>query len=168
MPLTGFSHNLQWSEFRVVNQRPANVSEDAEIIIASRPQYSFRAPPNQNCRVTTVNTNISVNRSGSWVVKGQKSDRLLKHELGHYDITALGAREVHNRVSDITAEKCRPDIDNEARRIQREVQDKINNANLRYDRQTNHSENSTNQTRWDNSIRSAKQNANGTLDDLPT
>jgi predicted secreted Zn-dependent protease len=168
MSLTGFNHNLQWSEFREVNQRPANVSEDAQIVITANPQYAYGSQPNQDCRITTINTNISVNRPQSWVVRGRKSTELLSHELGHYDITALGSREIHQRVSNITATKCRPDMDNEARRINSEVQLKINNANIRYDSQTNHGQNATAQTRWDNSIRSAKQRTDGTIDNLPS
>ena len=166
MALNGFNHNLRWNEFREVNQRPPNVSEDAEIFISFQPQFSYRSQPNQACRVTTVNTNLSVNRSNSWVVKGRQSAQLLNHELGHYNITALGAREIHKRLSEITADQC-SDIQTEANRIQREVQTKINQANIRYDRQTNHGANSAVQTRWDNSINSAKQNINGTLDSLP-
>jgi len=167
MSLTGFSHNLQWREFKEVRQPPANVSEDAEIAITFNPRYSFNSPANQDCRVTTVNTTITLNQSGSWVVKGQQSDRLLSHELGNYDITALGAREVHNRISEITVGCC-SDIQAEAQRIQQEVQDQINLINFRYDRQTHHGENSIVQTRWDNSIRSAKQSSNGILDNLPS
>lgn len=166
MSLTGFDHNVQWHEFMEVEQRPLNTSEDAEILINFSPLFEYSAPPNQECRVTNVNTSITVNQASSWVVKDHKAAVLLSHEQGHYDITALGAREVHQRVSSIVVANC-AEIHTEAQRIQQDVQTNIDAANIRYDSQTAHGTDTGAQTQWVNSIRSAKQSPTGTLSNLP-
>jgi len=165
MAITGFNHNVRWSEFREVNQRPANENEDAYIAVTFN--YSYRTQTSrQHCRVASVTTRISVNRNAAWVLRAQKSAELLRHEQGHYDITALGAREVHQRVADLSAAQC-SSIATEAQRIRGEVQQTINQKNFRYDSQTSHGSNATAQQRWQTSIRRAKQNAHGSLADLP-
>jgi len=117
-------------------------------------------------RVVSFNTTITVSRSESWVVRGQQSADLLRHEQGHYDITALGAREVHDRSSTLTSAQC-PEINREVQQIEGDVQTRINQANRRYDTQTNHGANATVQQRWNTSIRNAMNKNNGTLADLP-
>jgi len=165
MAITGFNHNVRWSEFREVNQRPANETEDA--YIAATFNYSYRTQSSrQHCRVSSVTTRISVNRNAAWVLRGQKSAELLRHEQGHYDITALGAREVRQRVAELRATHC-SSIGAEAQRIRSDVQQTINQKNLRYDNQTSHGSNATAQQRWQTRIHRAKQNAHGTLADLP-
>ncbi len=165
MAITGFNHNVRWSEFREVNQRPANETEDAYIAVTF--SYNYRTQTSrQNCRVTSVTTRISVNRNAAWVLRSQKSAQLLRHEQGHYDITALGAREVHRRISALSAAQC-SSIGTDAQNIRNEVQQTINQKNLRYDNQTSHGTNATAQQRWETSIRRARQNASGTLADLP-
>lgn len=165
MAITGFNHTVQWGEFREVSQRPADETEDAHIAATYR--YSYRTQSSgQHCRVTGVTTRISVNRNATWVVRAQKSADLLRYEQGHYDITALGAREVDQRIAALSAEQC-SSIGSDVQRIQREVQQLIHQKDLRYDNQTSHGTNAAAQQRWEASIRRAKQNASGTLADLP-
>jgi len=167
MALSGFNHSVQWSEFRPVNQRPAGVPEDAQISIRTL-TFTFRTHQagGQNCRVTGATVSIGVNRGSSWVVRGRESAALLQHEQGHYNITALGTRDLYNQVLGLTAARC-PDINTQAQRLQRQIQTQITQTNRRYDDRTNHGNNATAQRTWDASIRSAMQNANGTLASLP-
>lgn len=166
MTLTGFTHNVQWGEFSEINSRPANTQESAFISVSIRSNFRTQAQRGQDCRVVSFNTTIIVSLSASWIVRGQQTADLLRHEQGHYDITALGAREVHDRSSALTSAQC-PGINREAQRIERDVQTRINQANQRYDTQTNHGINASDQQRWNTSIRNAKNKTNGTLADLP-
>lgn len=166
MAITRFNYNIRWNEFREINQHPRNISEDAEIYVDFSLNYSTRAPDNQDCHVTAVTTALRVNRGKSWVVKNKKTAALLRHEQGHYDITALGAREVYQRILALTAAQC-PQIDTESRRIQEEVQRLISLVNIRYDTRTSHGINSTVQQSWELSIHTAKQRADGVLANLP-
>ncbi len=167
MALSGFKHSVKWREFRSVNQRPVGGKEDAEIIIRVL-RFTFRTnqPRGQNCRVTGAVVSIVVNRSGSWVVRSQKNADLLRHEQGHYNITALGTRDLYNQVLGLTAARC-PDINRHALRLRQQVQTQINQTNRRYDARTSNGNKATSQRAWDRSIRSAMLNANGTLANLP-
>ena len=107
-----------------------------------------------------------MNRSQSWVVRGGQNADLLRHQQGHFDITALGMREEANRVSALTGRSGR-DITRQVDAIRREINRKIAAANRRYDARTNHSRNTTQQQRWSASIRNAKSRPAATLDNLP-
>ncbi|MGB5984974.1 MAG: DUF922 domain-containing protein [Desulfobacterales bacterium] len=167
MAMSGFNHNVEWSEFRPVNQRPAGINEDAQISIRTQTfNFQTRQPRGENCRVTGANVSIVVNRGASWVVRGYESASLLQHEQGHYDITALGTRDLYNRVLALTAARC-PDINAQSQSLQRQIQTQITQTNRRYDTQTNHGNNASAQSRWNTSIRSAMQSPSGTLANLP-
>ena len=157
MALSGFNHSVQWREFRSINQRPAGGAEDAEIIIRTL-RFTFRThqPRGQNCRVTGAVVSV----------RSQKNADLLRHEQGHYNITALGTRDLYNQVLGLTAARC-PDINRQAHRLRQQVQAQIDQTNRRYDTRTSHGSNATAQRAWDSSIRSAMLNANGTLANLP-
>ena len=107
-----------------------------------------------------------MNRSQSWVVRGGQNADLLRHQQGHFDITALGMREEANRVSALTGRSGR-DITRQVDAIRREINRKIAAANRRYDTRTNHSDSRTAQQRWSASIRSAKLRPDGNIDNLP-
>lgn len=166
MPLNGFDHAITWGQFQTRTARPADAGdEDAEIRTGSATTYGWRER-NGVVSVTSVTTSVTVNRELSWVVRGQATDALLRHEQGHYDIQALGARETHRRISELTASSS-AELEREKRAIEREVQQKVDEKNTRYDDQTNHSRNAAQQRNWEGSIRRAKENATGTLDLLP-
>jgi predicted secreted Zn-dependent protease len=167
MALSGFDHNVRWNEFRQVNQRPAGVQEDAQIRTRTV-AFTFRTrqPAGQNCAVTDATVSIAVDGSRSWVVRDQQRDALLQHEQGHYDIAALGTRDLYNRVLGLTAARC-PDINIQAQRLQNEIQAQITATDLRYDNQTSHGNNTPMQQTWTSRIQTAKRSATGTLADLP-
>lgn len=165
MTMTGFSHAVRWREFRAVRSRQGRISEDAFIKARKRVSYDFSGSRG-SYRVTGVRAGIVVNRSQSWVVRGGQNADLLRHEQGHFDITALGMREEANRVSALTGRSGR-DITRQVDAIRREINRKIAAANRRYDTRTNHSDNRTAQRTWLASIRRAKSRPEGTIDSLP-
>jgi phosphoribosylformylglycinamidine (FGAM) synthase-like amidotransferase family enzyme len=57
----------------------------------------------------TVNTRMDT--TASWVVKGKKTAALLKHEQGHYDISALAARQFHDNALRLEADTAQELID---------------------------------------------------------
>jgi predicted secreted Zn-dependent protease len=117
--------------------------------------------------VTSANIAIAVDRGSSWVARGRESTALLQHEQGHYNITALGARDFYNQLLGLTAPTC-SEISTRARQLQQSIQTQIDQANNRYDARTDHGNNSTVQRTWNTRIRSVMQNTNGTLADLPS
>jgi predicted secreted Zn-dependent protease len=107
-----------------------------------------------------------VDRANSWVVEGYQGDSLLRHEQGHYDIMALGARELYNRVLELTASRC-PEINTQDRQLQQQIQAQVDAANIRYDTRTNHGNTASVQQNWEPRIHAIKQNPTGIIMDLP-
>ncbi len=166
MALSGFNHSLQWSEFRTVNQRPAGVLEDAHIRTSYTSNFSLRQTGREDCEVINPRVTISIDRSNTWVVRGRASADLLRHEQGHYNITALGARDYYNQLVDLTAARC-PSINTQAQTLRRQIQTQTDQTNIRYDTRTSHGTNATAQRTWDTRISSAMHSPDGTLSDLP-
>ena len=138
MPLNGFDHQISWDEFPEVEVRPQGVSEDAEVFVHT-PQFGWSTQHRRGrgCRVSRITVTIAVNGQTTWALKGKKSARLLAHEQGHYDISALGFREMYERIASLERRRCSA-IERPARNIQRTVQRSIDRANERYDEQTQH------------------------------
>jgi predicted secreted Zn-dependent protease len=167
MALTGFNHNVRWNEFRTRGTRPAGVNEDAQIKTTTvAGGFRWHQRSGEDCHVTNVDIGLSVDRSRTWVVTGHQSDDLLRHEQGHYDITALGTRELYNRVLQLTAPEC-SDLSERVQQIQAEIQAEIDEVDDRYDDRTSHGNTASVQQTWEARIRAAKQDPDGTLASLP-
>ena len=163
--MTGFEYEVSWGDFSRVAERPNQVDEDAQVRARTRVNYDSEGGGG-NWRVTEARGNVAVNQADSWVVQGRETDALLRHEQGHFDITALGAREEENLVGAITG-NSQNNIEAQRVQIRQQVQARVNNANVRYDTRTDHSQNAAAQQRWLRSIRAAKDSDAGTVDDLP-
>jgi predicted secreted Zn-dependent protease len=94
------------------------------------------------------------------------TNTLLSHEQGHYDITALGARELYNALLQLTAPSGH-ELQTRASQLRQRIQQKINRTNTRYDTQTNHSQNAAAQHTWQQRIAAEKQKPDGSIDNLP-
>jgi hypothetical protein len=136
-------------------ERPPGEDEDAQIhpeailddnVSVCRSDGRFRLG-NFAVRLTIV-------AEDTWVVRSAKSDALLAHEQGHFDISGLDARQL---MSDLAA--LRADTTDE---LQRLVSERIERSRTdsqamsdRYDTETNHSRNADVQRRWEAAIREA-------------
>lgn len=166
MALSGFNHTVNWNEFRPVNERPAGTPEDAHIKTIYTSNFSMHQTGGENCEVTTATVAIRSERSNTWVVRDRKRPDLLGHEQGHYNITALGAREYYNHLLELTAPHC-SNINSQAQTLIQQIKTHIDETDIRYDSQTANGTNQSVQRKWDASIRSAMQRPDGTLYDLP-
>lgn len=165
MSLNGFDDTISWSQFNQVPSRPIGEKEDAHI----RAEWTFDYAYVQNGKVVSVSNvdvNLTIITAESWVVTNAKSNYLLKHEQGHYDITSLAAREFYNKSKSLKANS----VHNSKLKIsefKQKIQQKTNIANKLYDAQTDHGQKTQLQQTWDKKIDAAKKNPNGTIDDLP-
>jgi len=166
MSLTGFSHSIHWSEFQIVDQRPSGAAKDAEVFVFTHLNWRTSAQPNGDCHVVSVNASLNVDLNKSWVVKGKKGVYLRLHEQGHYDIIAIGLREMYNRIVTLIRTRCE-DVNQEALRIQREVQQAVDVVRQRYHAHTNYGSNLSIQKNWESQIKNVKLDSNGLLVDLP-
>jgi predicted secreted Zn-dependent protease len=164
MSLNGFDTRISWRQFRDVSVRPAGMNEDAEIEV--EPYLGFRTRThNGNVEIVDVNTTISVSRQRSWVLNDRKTDWLLNHEQGHFDITALGMRDLYNQLISLSAPSV-AELNSQASQMQSAIQSRIDDTNRTYDSQTNHGSNTAEQARWTSRIQAAKTSSSGTLQNL--
>jgi hypothetical protein len=166
MSLSGFNHTLHWSEFQIVNQRPTGVVKEAEVAVLTNIIWHTATAQSGDCHVVGINASIMVDKNQSWVLNGKKGIYLRHHEQGHYDIVAIGMREMYNKIVALIKSRCE-DINQEARRIQQEVQQHMDNCRHRYEKQTHHGGNRAVQSAWEAQIKSVKLRGNGMLADLP-
>ncbi|MBK9523243.1 MAG: DUF922 domain-containing protein [Bacteroidetes bacterium] len=117
--------------------------------------------------MTNIVVPIVMNKQDSWVVRAQQSETLRRHEQGHFDITAIGAREIHDRMQFITASSAGELASQKLIRLAREVQTIINDTNIRYDEETDHGTIVSKQNAWESNIAKVKLETSGILSDLP-
>lgn len=164
MPLINFDRVLIWSDFREIIG--VSIREAASIGVAWQPEYEFegvgRSVRVRNLTVTIVMPRPEMNT----VIIGSKTDRLLKHEQGHYDIIALGAREFFRRGSRLQAQTYE-DLEDELNDLHEEIYDNALLKDERYDVRTLHNRDQAVQRIWDVRIEELKRSPTGTVDNLP-
>lgn len=150
--LKNLKYKVQWSDF--AGKVPADAALNAEI--HSGMSFSgMSVAKTADGGVTLADTlelTITLDRSASWARSGAaRTAELLKHEQGHYDITALTARDLF---IDLMQLKAKSFADAAA------LQQAIDAVRARYDAQkiqdvydesgeTDHGRNSDGQKRWD-------------------
>jgi thiamine pyrophosphate-dependent acetolactate synthase large subunit-like protein len=165
MSLNGFGDSIKWLKFKKLKARPAATDADAETF--SRYQSNnIRWKRNGNVVSMSADVIISFDGHRSWVVTGKMNDYLLKHEQGHYDITALAAAEFYREVLNLQVTDPAT-LNDSITEIKDSLQQKIEITNTRYDLQTDHSRDVQAQQKWDQKIALEKQKKDGSLDNLP-
>ena len=84
----------------------------------------------------------------SWVKPGKKSNYLLSHEQLHFDITELHARKLRKAMNNYKL-PVQEKIKSELRKIYRDIEFSRKQMQEQYDRETDHSQNSTTQRTWE-------------------
>jgi len=119
-------------------------------------------------RIEHVQVQVEVERSIMWSVKSDRSDPLLKHEQGHYDIVALLGRDLYNELmnwnSGTKPKRFRKesDIKDEAKRVLRRYQKLAvelagsSRTVGTYDKKTAHGTNAKAQEQWTAALTSAR------------
>ncbi len=158
MSVQGFRYILSWeTDFNSVDNAPAGFSDRSARTKASvsldnglqarrdskDTDYYF-AP-------STVIVNIKAVKAESWVLSDKKSDKLLKHEQMHYNISALGGRDLERKIlelRDADGKKLLAKKDE----LGKEIQTLIDKINKDYDGEllgTNHGQKDAEQSKWE-------------------
>ena len=167
MALNGFTYNVTWSDFSILQSRPANVKEDAQIHPEIRPSNFKLGKRGREVIIKDVQIDIALVSSDCWVLASQSSNvALLKHEQGHYDIVALSARELFNSFLNLSAVSTHK-LQEKASALQNSMQTKIELVNKRYEEKTKNSRDKAEQAKWDKSLATEKQKPDGSIDNLP-
>src|SRR5437868_9954221 len=130
MAFIGLPRAISWGDFTELEERPEGEDEDAYTKAKWNLTYGF--PAGIDYTLNNITVSMSMVTSESWVVKSAKSADLLKHEQGHYDITALGARDLHRQLPDLKA-KTEKALRAAVKALEQKVQTEIDAMNDKYD-----------------------------------
>lgn len=166
MALNNFDYQVQWPDFAPQSDRPPGQTEYAQIHPETLISNLRMGRNGRSVTIGRLDITIRLIRADCWVVVSRKTDELLKHEQGHYDILAIGARAFYNRLMTLS-ENSVSDLQNYMNDIQRNFNTNVRDVDSRYDTATNHGINTTVQQTWDRQIATAKANPAGTINDLP-
>jgi hypothetical protein len=119
-------------------------------------------------RVDHVQVQVEVERSLMWSVKADRSDALLQHEQGHYDIVALLGRDLYQELTGWDAGtkprrfRTETDLKDEVARVLRRYRkhavDLAGSSRVvgLYDKKTVHGANAKAQEQWTAALASAR------------
>ncbi|MES9861025.1 MAG: DUF922 domain-containing protein [Candidatus Thiodiazotropha sp. LLP2] len=147
--LSGWPRQLTWGDFRDIQSRPQGESEDARISMGFRPGRLSVVEEGGQHRLGDVEFRMVLNGRGSWVVASAKSDDLLDHEQGHYDIVGLCYRDLVNEARRLR-ERSRNRLIRAVSRVMRAHDQRADTLTRQYDsaEETDHGQNSTRQQAW--------------------
>jgi hypothetical protein len=90
------------------------------------------------------------------VVTGQKSDTLLAHEQGHFNITGLVARDLVKALGALRVATT-DELQREVSRLYQAYDGWAKDLSKKYDDETNHGRNTKSQADWESRIRTCMQ-----------
>ena len=175
MAMTGFTYAVLWTDFggTVPGTADAGTFAFVKTNFSANAAWSYDAV--NGVRTYKVDSNaaaVSVNRTGMWARRTGRTDAILRHEQGHFDISALLVRQ---------AEQEHAALIGNTYSSQQEVVDAINDVrtplfNLisqlqssasgdgRYDVSTNHGLNATAQGQWNRAFTACRADPAGRLE----
>jgi hypothetical protein len=155
---------LSWSDFQTVDSLAG--SEDAHIgaeISFPRPLRMEKVAegyrlPSFTITVAPEPTRTLARRSAI------RSEELLRHEQGHYDLVLLAARALARELTTLAASSA-TELSQRTQDCVAEHTERAARLSETYDRQTDHGRNAQAQARWSDRIGVARA-ATGTVDDI--
>ena len=172
----GWPRQLTWSDFQERSVRPPKVEEHAQIkadIVREgggirwkdRGGQVWFAPDAGDTplavRVTVIEAETWVLEGGEdepWSRRGVKSERLLRHEQGHFDLTGLAACKLYRQYTSNDLKASSQDaVVEEIRRLLKQIKQAAGELDERYDHETEHGLDEQAQERWNRRIRKAIQ-----------
>lgn len=154
---------LTWDDFK--GQPPDNVGPEAAFI-RYRLSYQYRWTVTQDPKtgkwratVSSLKVTNTMVRSKSWVDPARKTDELLKHEQGHFDINEVYRRILEQKLKGLvgkgdTAEEAADDLNRKMKTMFDKVWKKAEEVQKQYDNDTEHGQNVQKQRAWEQKIRS--------------
>jgi hypothetical protein len=155
--LSGWPRKIALSEFREVGSRRKGGSEDAQISVELEPEKNISVK-NENGRfkLGKVIFKMIIKKSESWIVRGQKSDDLLAHEQGHFDIVGLFYRDLITALQQLRANSV-SELGRETKRVMGQYDREADQMSKQYDQDTHHGRNAVRQQAWRKQIQNCIQ-----------
>lgn len=135
---------LQWSDF--TGKPDLSSPYFAYTVWKTNFKYSAVRFSGDTALISGFQMTLMLDPIKSWLKKDKKSDELLLHEQGHFDIGLLFMKEVLEEISKVTF--TRSNYQSEIRNLTSRVHKKYNEMTLTYDEDTNHSKNKEQQKNW--------------------
>jgi hypothetical protein len=156
-----------WSQYSVVRSSPDG-KNDAETRTSMPYHWETDYGEKGLYRVKPIETEIIISNTGSWVVDGQQSDELLRHEQVHADISLLVGYEELRELVKLRA-KSVGHLGDLIGEVQRRIQRKANALSEFYDspQETHHGVNKGKQAEWEAKIDQLIHNEFAPLPDPP-
>jgi hypothetical protein len=174
--LEGHEETLTWADFRGSVPASQTSGEAAYAEAKFDLDYDYEWDDTRGAahgyRVNHVQVTVSTDPAVMWSVKSARTDALLKHEQGHYDIVALLGRDLYQELTgwDSTSPPKRfrrdTDLKDAVSRVLRGYKRLAaqiagsSSADGVYDTKTKHGQDSTVQDKWNQALAAAR--ANGT------
>lgn len=97
---------LSWSDFAPVNALPDASGEEAQTATKMTPLSGIRPVSSQGqFSLPDLTLTVSLDRAQTLVIRtAHKTDELLKHEQGHYDITVLTIRALGRELEQLSVD----------------------------------------------------------------
>jgi hypothetical protein len=154
MPFSGIAQDkneelLEWSAGRRLNWADYKAKPDPQSDAAATTTSYLGISYNINPAGFSYKITCRFSKTRSWGL--HKTDYILSHEQGHFDISEIFARKLNKRMSEYRFNKRSYQNDLDAI-YQEIINEKIEMQN-QYDRETNHSINKEKQAEWLKNIR---------------
>lgn len=148
---TGFSwtpeRRLNWNDFKGPVQGYSSDNVAAATFCSIGFETNTLSSTNNKLKVNVFNTFYTTR---SWGREGEKDDRLLAHEQGHFDLCELYTRKLRERMSGVNVNVNT--LSSTLKGIYNQLQKEYQDRQELYEEQTDHGLITAEQMRWQNAI----------------
>ncbi len=172
MALHGFNYKIKWSkDFTTVTSPPAGKEDLVAFTVATadstgNPQAYKKDDEKYYIKSSSIVVEIKMVKSESWVLSDSKTDKLKKHEQMHYNISALGGRDLERGLKNLSADSV-DELLQKRDELNTKIQDLITEINKEYDNTilwgTDHGRIELHQGLWEMHLAKLMNDPNGVL-----
>jgi hypothetical protein len=158
LALQGFNYKIKWSkDFTTRSNPPAGKEDLVAFTVATansvgNPQAHKKDDGKYYIKPSTLTVQIKMNKSQSWVLSDSKTEKLLKHEQMHYNISALGGRDLERGLLALSANSVE-ELLRKRDELNAKIQKLIDKTNDEYDNKilwgTDHGRTGLHQEFWE-------------------
>ena len=175
MAMTGFAYTVVWRDFTA--RVPSSAGAGAAAFVST--SFAINTPWNyvsnggvRVYKIVSVACSVSLNRARMWARTTGRTDALLRHEQGHFDISALLIRQADQEMTALLPNRY--DSEEEINDAMSAVRTPLLNliAQLQssatvdgsYDVSTNHGLDTGTQSQWNRAFTACRGDASGRLE----
>lgn len=138
-------YQLQWKDFKGPVKDANGMSAMTSCIV--EPQKDKEGKVSISCYF---------DKKTSWRIKKQETDNLLRHEQYHFNLAEVFTRKIRKELIEQKTDYASKDFDKIFKKIWKECE----KAQKKYDKETNHSKVTEEQSRWEKDIDNQLQELN--------